>query len=188
MKNLPVYPSGQTASGQCSKICHFSRLQSLLLSLGHNCSRERMLTLLLERVSHAHQLRLTDSVSRDDIGNRRFAFGDGSGLVKSHNLYSSRVLKGLRGLEQYSVSRAHPVSDHDRHRSGKSKCTGAGNDENADGPLKGKCRCLSEKQPDHHHRNSDQNNRRHKNSGNSVGDSGNRSLRRRCVADHLNDL
>ena len=80
---------------------------------------ERMFAASLDVGREAQHVIRAEVASSDDIGDRRFAFGDGSGFVEGDNLQAMRVFQRLAVLKQDAHLRAAPGADHNGRRRGE---------------------------------------------------------------------
>ena len=89
-----------------------------------------MLTLLLQGIGFFQKLLFLLAIGREYICHLRLAAGDGSCLVKSHDLDLTGLLQGNGGLKHRSMLGAHTVSYHDGHGSRKAQSAGAADYQN----------------------------------------------------------
>jgi hypothetical protein len=93
---------------------------------GHDRLGEGMLRWTIGGRGQAQQLRLDESISRDDIGQRGLALRQGTGLVEDHRVDPGRFLERGGILEQHSLARALADADRDgrgsRERQGIGTC------------------------------------------------------------------
>ena len=94
-----------------------------------DCLRQRMVRAGVHAGRHGQQLILGGAVSRHEIDHLGLAHGQRAGLVENDDVELGRVLQCRGILEQDTVLRPEPGSDHDRHRGSKSERIGARDDE-----------------------------------------------------------
>ena len=98
------------------------RCQLTFCGIFQNCSGKRMFTFFLQGKCQGEKLLFRNIICRKQIRHLRLSAGDRTGLVQGNNLDLACFLKRDSSFEQDTVSGSHSVADHDRYRSGKSKC------------------------------------------------------------------
>ena len=78
-------PSKKTVPGKRLKLCYFFCSKLLFPSVCYDCSCQRMLTVLLERISKCKQAFLWHTFCRQYIGHSGFTLSNGSCLIQYHD-------------------------------------------------------------------------------------------------------
>ena len=175
-------------STQRLEVCDVLCTEMFFFRLLNDSLRQRMFTPGLKIQCRLQKLCFAVSFRRKNIRNCRFPLRDRSGLIKGDDLYLAGIFHRFRSLEEDAILRPHSVSDHDRNRCRKSKCTRAGNDKHRNCVAQSRCQRRSDNQPDHKHNGTYANDSRHKHSRNLICNPRNRSLGPRRIRYHLNDL
>ena len=147
-----------------------------------------MLAFFLQCIGYSQKFRLAEFPVRDQIGHSGFSACNRTGFIQCHNLCFPGRFQRRRRLEEDPVLGAHTVAYHNGNRRRQSQRTGAADNQYGDSSCQGKAYALSYQQPDQdgHCRNTDD--RRDKYAGHLIRDLGDRRLRCRSVADHLDNL
>ena len=98
---------------------------------GHHGLRQRMFGFALDRGGQREELGLIHPVG-DNVGDLRFAFGEGAGLVHDNSVDTSNGLECHRVLEQHAATRAETGTHHDRSGRGESERIGTRDDHHRD--------------------------------------------------------
>ena len=155
---------------------------------GQHCPRQRMLTLSFQRRGQGQQFSFCEAFCRNHIRHLRLASGNRSGLIQRDDLRAAGFLQRLRSFKQNPVLRAQAVSDHDCDRCRESQCAGTADYQNSNSAGQRISRILPDEEPDNHRNDCNSDDSGNENSRNLICDLGNRSLCRRSIADHLNNL
>ncbi len=149
---------------------------------------KRMLALFFQGKCHGEEFLFRNSICREQICHFWLTTGDRTGFVQGNDLDFACFFKRNSGFEQDTVLGTHSVADHDRYRSGKSERAWTTDNEN--GNSAGKCiaEFMSGQKPDKRGENRDRDDCRHKNTGNTVCDLGDRSFGSSRVTYHFDDL
>ena len=114
----------KTMSAQCFEVTGIITCQSFCLSFFYYSLSQRVFALLLHRIGTCQKFFFINTFRWQDVGYRRFAGGDGTGLIQGNNLGSARIFKSFACLEKDTVFCTHAIAYHDGNRRGKPQCTG----------------------------------------------------------------
>ena len=180
--------SRKSISRKGVEICDFRCCEMKTFGVAKDRFGERMLALFFQGKCHGEEFLFGNSICREQICHFRLTTGDCTGFVQGNDLDFACFFKRNSGFEQDTVLGTHSVADHDRYRSGKSERAWTTDNEN--GNSAGKCiaEFMSGQKPDKCGENRNRDDCRHKDTGNTVCDLGDRSLGSCCVTHHFDDL
>ena len=148
-----------------------------------------MLAAAFETGGKAQHLILVEPFGRLDRDHCGLALGERAGLVDDKRIDLLHALKRLGVLDQDTGLRAASDADHDRHRGGKAKRAGAGDDQHGDRRDQAIAhrRRRADQRPDDEGDRRDRDYRRHEPAGNGIGKPLDRRTAALGIGDHLDD-
>ena len=164
--------------------CH---RQGQSFGLCQNGLGQGVFTLGLQRSRQGEEFCFRDPLCGDQVGDRGFPPGDRAGLVQDHGLDLAGGLQGGGRLEEDAVLGTHTAAHHDGHGGGQPQRAGAGDHQDADGTSNGIAEGLAQGQPDEAGGQSDDQDHRHEDAGDLVGQTGHGGLGGRGLLHQLDD-
>jgi hypothetical protein len=194
MTLMPSAASAFNASGVDpligSAMANSPQIEIALFRRPHDRVRKRVLAGTFDAGCEPQNLALLKSGRRSDHDDLRPAFGQRSRLVDHERIDLFHPLQRFRILDQHAGLRAAPDADHDRHRRGKAKRAGTGDDQHAHGGDQAVCHSglRSEQRPSRKGDDCDSDHERHEPPCNLIGQPLDRRARALRVRDHFDDL
>ena len=164
--------------------------QAPVARCGHDGFAEGMFAHLFERRGGRQHRELVPCPERPQVGDRRASRGNGAGLVEHHDIEFRGALQDVAALEQHAALRAAAGGHHDG--SGHRQSHGAGTGDDEDGHRGGEgaddAWIRSDEEPDGEGDEGDNDDHRHKDRGDPVGQLLDRRLGALGLAHHPDDL
>ena len=185
---MVAYASAGAVAGHGQEVGHLFQLRLILHGFLNNGPGERMLGALLHGRGQREERGCGPAVERNDVGDGRFAPGDGAGLVEDDSIETVRLFQSLRTLDQDTELGPPARADHDRRRSGQPQAARTGDDEHGHEDLQGESQTRAAQQPGSPGQQGDADHRGHEVPGDHVGQPGDGRLSLLGILDQADDL
>ena len=130
---LVVDAAFHPAGGNGAEVGDGGNIQALVPGAGHDGLSQGVLGAGFHRRRESEHIRLVEASGGNHVGERGFAFGDGTGLVEDHGLDVLEGLNGFAGADQHPGFCAQSRTHHDGGRGSEPQGTGTGDNQYSHG-------------------------------------------------------